>query len=153
MRHVSEDTITEAPNWANGRFAWKFFEPCAGDVVRHPYPFTKMDGPCWSDLDKGAQVRWRAGVWDTRFVQPDNFQPVAHGMGEVIMTVVHVAKLPKPYPRRVFYTRQFITPEGMEYKKSGLIIHGINKFRKVCAPFSMGGYVIDETRPPLPDGT
>lgn len=134
------------------RYGWLDYSPTEGDEIHRPHPFTRMAGQCWSDWDKGVQARWRAGVWDHQFVPPDNFKPVAHGMGEVVIRVVHCAKLPKPYPRRVFYTRQFTAPDGSEWGKSGLISHSIGKFRKVCAPFEFDNYAINDQREPVEEG-
>ena len=132
-----------------GKYDWFNYDPSEGDEIRRPHPFTRMVGQCWSDLDDRNKTRWRAGVWDCQFVPPDHFKPVAHGMGEVLIRVVHCAKLPKPYPRRVFYTRQFTAPDGLEWGKSKLVIHGIGKFRKTCAPFEFDNYVVNPDREPV----
>ena len=144
MRQVTIETARDdAPEWAKNWQPWHWYEPKDGDVIDRPYPFTKMQQKDTAFFG-GDEVTsfhewWRPGAW-TYAAEGYDCVPACHAEGRVVLTVVHVAKLPKPYPRRVLYTRRFITPEGREYKRSGLKWATVNKFRQLCHKAPVPGY-------------
>ena len=144
MRHVTIDTAREdAPEWGKSWQPWHWYEPKDGDVIDRPYPFTKMQRKDTAFFGGDEVVSfeewWRPGAWAYCGKGYDRVS-ACHAEGRVVLTVVHVAKLPKPYPRRVLYTRQFVTPEGRDYKRSGLKWATVNKFRQLCHKAPVPGY-------------
>jgi hypothetical protein len=61
----------------------------------------------------------------------------------MILTVVETFK-PGRFPTRVFYTRQFIDPDGKTFGKSRLHIVTLEKFRRISAKYRLP-YDVDET--------
>jgi hypothetical protein len=72
-------------------------------------------------LDNGGEYKW------------------FNGYGHVTYTVVSFHSLPRPYPDRVFYTRKFTNPDGVEFGKSKLLIRTAGRFKQLvnqsCWPF------------------
>lgn len=146
MRQVTIETARDdAPEWAKNWQPWRWYEPKDGDVIDRTYPFTRMrsEDVQYFDLQevRSEHEWWRPGAWFHTAAGYD-CAPACHEEGRLILRVVHVAKLPKPYPRRVLYTRQFVTPGNpqREYKKSGLKWATVNKFRKLCHHSPVPGY-------------
>ena len=153
MRYVSIETARDdAPEWGKDWRPWLWYEPKDGDVIGRRYPFTKMkrqDATYFDGLEIVADHEWwRPGAWAYTCEGYDCFA-TCHAEGGQVLTVVHVAKLPKPYPRRVLYTQQFITPDGREYKRSGLKWAAVNKFRRLCHLAPVKGYRVDPDIPPV----
>ncbi len=102
----------------------------AGDVFTVAYPFLRstfehqemdVDGPINS-----TRPTWRPGteytseaVYVGHGEYDERVENVADAMGQMVLTVVSVHK-PGRYPTRVFFTRQFVTPEGKAFGKTML---------------------------------
>lgn len=112
-------------------FGWYKYEPEVGDVIERWHPFTlfidRYNG--WEGVEE--ERRWRPGAWDGRSSYEGDY--IGYHERGICRLDVHAVAKPKGFPRRIMYTRQFETPEGRNYKRSGLICHSIGKFRKVCA--------------------
>jgi hypothetical protein len=114
----------------------------AGEVYTvSSYPFVRcvastydVDGPC-------EFLSWKPGVV-FRAVGPygEDSEGIAHGLGQMLMTVVSTHK-PGRYPARVFYTRKWVNPDGVAFGKTGLRIVTQEKFNRLAKgyahPFSM----------------
>ena len=70
-----------------------------------------------SDVDGS----WKPGV---RWVpcSPEDYEAVADAEGVMILTVVDTHKPPGRYAERVFYTRKWIDPDGVEFGHDRLLI-------------------------------
>lgn len=88
-----------------------------GAVFEVEHPFVRGTYTEW-DEDGAAEVStWNPGVRG-EFVPPDGGEEVADGVGKQILTVVEVFK-PGRFPRRIFYTRQWVRPDGRKFGKAG----------------------------------
>lgn len=105
-----------------------------GEVFERDHPFT------WAVENKGdpdhETERWRPGAWETKYIYPDDACALAHGVGRVRFTVVSTHR-PPGYQNRVFYKRQFFTPDGKPYTSGNLRNCILTKFVKdiECFPF------------------
>lgn len=110
--------------------------------IRDTYTEYDVDGPC-------ERKTWRPGV---RFEQhaPDDADAVADGVGAQIVTVVDVHK-PGRFQTRVFYTRQWRSPDGRLFGKGGLKVKTLQAFRRLIAgyryPYAMAGQPRPEPEP------
>jgi len=88
----------------------------------------------YEDVDEGGYYRrptWKPGVlFEMADPYGDSANAIAHGMGAVKYTVVSVHQLPKPYPTRVFFTRKWVRPDGVEFGKSRLHVMTLPQFRR-----------------------
>ncbi len=102
----------------------------AGQTFERDHPFT------WTEEGFGDQVieRWRPGAWNVVEDGPESAVAGANGMGKVRYEVVSV-HTPPGYPTRVFYRRQFFTPEGEPYTSPKLRVSIARKFAKDAAEF------------------
>jgi len=114
--------------------------PCAGDTFNIVYPFVRetysgFDGEGYADIES-----WRPGI-NFISVSEDHSAPVADAVGSAVFTVVDTFK-PGRFPMRVFFTRQFVSPDGATFGKSGLHIVTLEKFRRLARgyqhPFGVG---------------
>lgn len=107
--------------------------PAIGEVFTVPYPFVRdvynqvdsdEDGVTFTDVPT-----WKPGV---RFedVGEGWVDSIADGMGAMRLTVVSVHK-PGRYPTRVFFTRQWVDPDGKVFGKGKLHIASLEKFRRL----------------------
>ena len=76
---------------------------------------------------------WRPGV-RMEAISPEDFEPVADGEGQMIITVVDVHK-PGRYPERVFFTRKWKDPEGKIFGASKLHITTTPTFKRRIAGY------------------
>jgi hypothetical protein len=115
--------------------------PNAGAVFRIPYPFVRDTYSGFDGVDGFADMpTWKPGV---RYepVGPEDAGAVADALGQAIFTVEAVFK-PGRFPTRVFFTRQFVNPDGKQFGKSKLHIATLEKFRRLSRgyqhPFGIG---------------
>lgn len=106
-----------------------------------PYPFVR-DTYDHYEADEGGvsatkRKTWRPGV-DYVHEAPDDSSAVADRIGTMLLTVVSVHPLPKPYTARVFFLREWIDPDGKRFGKKDLRIMGIAAFRR-----RMNGYFVE----------
>lgn len=80
---------------------------------------------------------WRPGVLiESCGPYGEDTDIVANGEGEMVLTVIDVHK-PGHFPRRVFYTRAFVSPDGHTFGKRGLRITTVDAFRRRCAGYRL----------------
>lgn len=110
--------------------------PSAGDVYRVGFPFVRCEHHTWDEEGEHTVPSWRPGV-EFRNSGPygEDVEAIAHGEGEMTLTVVGVFK-PGRFPTRVFYTRQFTSPDGNSFGKSRLLIATVEKFRRISARYA-----------------
>lgn len=100
------------------------------------YPFVKFERVTCDEDGPLDIATWRPGV-QYEWVDPENTEAVAHGMGLMILSVVSRHK-PGRFPERVFYTRKWVDPEGKEFGKPGCKIATAEKFNRISR-----GYAVD----------
>jgi hypothetical protein len=101
-----------------------------GQEHRAPFPFTRdtYEGP--PDDPEGTMFvkvpTWKPGAE----LGADEYEEwcVADGVGEVVYNVIAVFK-PGSFPTRVFYTRNWIDPDGKRFGKNKLRITTAHHFR------------------------
>jgi len=105
------------------------FQP--GDVFERPHPFTLV---VEHDHDPDAAFeRWRPGAWNVDSAGEDVLTSCT-AMGRVKFTVVSIHR-PPGYRERVFFKREFTTPEGKRYAPGRLMNCITRKFRKDISAF------------------
>lgn len=90
----------------------------AGDVLRVKYPFVRCEVDVPEDDGFVTIKSWKPGT-ESVFVYPDDSEDVAHGEGEMVLTIVDTFK-PGKYPERIFFTRRWVRPDGAEFGKGKL---------------------------------
>ena len=102
----------------------------AGAVFTVPYPYCRDSFERFSDDPEVAtpqkELSWRPGT-ESESDGGYDAQEAADAMGSMVLTVVDVFK-PGRYPSRVFYTRQWIDPDGKAFGKGCLRITTVNAF-------------------------
>jgi hypothetical protein len=112
-------------------------KPCefeAGQVFEHKYPFVRTT---YTEFDNEGHYEvpsWKPGV-ESVMCPPDDCKAVCEGEGKQIITVVDVHK-PGRFPTRVFYTRKFVTPDGVVFGKQNLRITTAQAFRQRVAGYA-----------------
>lgn len=82
------------------------------------------------------QLCWKPGVkYELIGPYAEDGTAVANGMGSVTYHVVSICPLPRPYPARVFYTRQWTSPDGRVFGKKNLRIITLVSFRSLIKGF------------------
>lgn len=103
-----------------------------GDVFRVLYPF------CRGEYNHAEEDGWRTSKTWRPGVEADycgeNIENYADAMGEMVLTVVSVHK-PGRFPTRVFYTRQWVDPDGRPFGKGGCKIATSEKFKRLTRGF------------------
>ncbi|MES2950309.1 MAG: hypothetical protein V4858_17335 [Pseudomonadota bacterium] len=106
----------------------------SGDVFRVKYPFVRVTVEV-PDSDPEGQgfatiQSWRPGV---EFVPcgpcGDDSEAQCNAEGEMVLTVVDVHK-PGKFPARVFFTRQWVDPNGKAFGKGKLHIMTAQAFKR-----------------------
>lgn len=100
------------------------------------YPFVLADYTHYDEDGPVETKSWRPGV-SNQFVHPDDFEPVAHGIGKQIVTVVSRHK-PGRYPERIFYTRQWEDPKGRVFGKKRLLVKTTPAFKRLISGYQYG---------------
>ena len=121
--------------------------PGAVFAVRYPFlrdNFTKTD---W-DGDGVSEITlrtWKPGC-GYRPHAPDDVEPFCHAEGQMELTVIDVHK-PGKYPARVFFTRQWVGPDGKRFGKTALRIMTMPAFKRRAAGWFADPYQIDPEEP------
>lgn len=120
--------------------------PIAGEVFRVRYPFVRERVTLCGEDGPYETVSWRPGV-SIECAGPygEDTDIIANGEGEMILTVVDVCK-PGRYPTRVFYTRQWVDPNGHAFGKKGLRMTTLDAFRRRAAGFKLA-YDVEDMGP------
>lgn len=114
--------------------------PDAGTVYAIPYPFVRDKYFVYDEEGGFERDTWKPGV---RFeaIAPDDCGAVADAVGQAVFTLVDTFK-PGKFPRRAFFTRVFIDPDGRAFGKPRLHIATLEKFRRLTRgyqhPFGIG---------------
>jgi len=88
-----------------------------GETYSTPYPFCRTT---WSEMDPdGTQDKpcWRPGTRYEQYGYEGETAVYADGVGEMRFMVVSLHK-PPGFPERVFYTRQWVDPDGHIFGKN-----------------------------------
>lgn len=107
-------------------------------------PFTRDVFSEWGEDGVAHSLTWKPGV---RWTEGEYPEAIAHGVGQVLYSVVSVHELPRPYPARVFYTRQWVSPDGKAFGKKALRVTTREAFRRRLAgyrPQGFDGWSIEE---------
>ncbi len=109
------------------------------------HPFTRCIVTGWDELEGKTykEKRWRPGAWATEYLQPDDACQAAHSEGECIFRVKGEYK-PGRYPNRIFFTQQFIDPDGNTMKESYLRIKTQSAFLNQVKKFPFEYSIIPE---------
>lgn len=115
--------------------------PNAGEVHCIPYPFVRDTYSGFDGEEGYANIpTWKPGIRN-EWISPEDTGTVADALGKAIFTVEAVFK-PGRFPTRVFFTRQFINPDGKQFGKGKLHIATLEKFRRLTRgyqhPFGLG---------------
>lgn len=108
-------------------------------TVTHPFIREEVSLPPADPEATGLNLvmSWRPGIRDELIDQWGSSDKFADGVGAQILTVVSVHK-PGRYPRRVFYTRQWRSPDGKVFGKPNLRIKAINAFKTLVKGYRHG---------------
>lgn len=115
-------------------------------IYRVRYPFLRCkaavyDGECGiTEIDS-----WKPGT-EYRG-QPNEYtdcELFADGVGEMLITEVSRHK-PAHYPERVFFTRRFVNPEGVEFGKAKLHCAVASKFNRTVKGYAHA-YIVEDAR-------
>lgn len=101
----------------------------AGQEISTDYPFLRTTYSDFSDGEVVELKTWRPGV----NFESDGFDGTdtcADANGKVVYTVVELFK-PGRFPERVFFTRNWIDPDGKQFGKSKLHITTKQNFRNL----------------------
>jgi hypothetical protein len=120
--------------------------PVAGDVFRVRYPFVRCLATVCGEDGPYEINSWRPGV-EIESCGPygEDTDIVANGEGEMILTVIDVHK-PGRFPTRIFFTRQFISPDGNAFGKGGLRMTTVDAFKRRTSGYRLA-YDVEDMGP------
>jgi len=111
-----------------------------GSTFEVSYPFLRCEVEVMTDGGLNTIQSWKPGHLSDEY---ENL--FAHGEGKMILDVVDVFQpglrtdIPdyqhKKYPKRIFYLRRFVTPDGVEFGKTGLRIATETVFRRIASGY------------------
>lgn len=108
--------------------------PDAGAVFEIDYPFVRVVYEAFEEEGPQTLMTWKPGC-EYEYVGPEGeTMAVYDGTGKQVLSVVDTFK-PGHYPRRVFYTRKWIAPDGREFGRSNLHICTLEKFTRLTRGF------------------
>ena len=107
----------------------------AGDVFKVRYAFVRCMYSYYDEDGGGEAISWAPGTF-AEGEDPYGLREMAmaDGEGQMILTVVSTHK-PGKYPERIFYTRKFVNPDGVEFGKGALRIATKNKFERLASGY------------------
>lgn len=119
-----------------------------GSTFEVDYPFMRCEVEV---MGKDSLELETIQSWKPGHAENDYTNPYADGEGKMILEVVDVFQpglsrdIPgyshKKYPKRVFYLRRFVTPDGVEFGKTGLKIATEAIFKRIASGY-MHDYVV-----------
>lgn len=119
----------------------------AGQAFRIQYPFVRTTYDQIDEDGISSVPTWRPGC----NVEPappygeDNML-LADAVGGAVFTVVDCFK-PGRFPMRVFFTRQFVDPDGKTFGKGKLHIATVEKFRRLTRGYHHEYDVVSDIEP------
>lgn len=120
--------------------------PDAGAVIRVRYPFVRCKATICGEDGPEEINSWKPGVnIESAGPYGEDADIVANGEGEMILTVIDVHK-PGRFPTRVFFTRQFVGPDGHTFGKKGLRMTTVEAFKRRAAGYQLAYDVEDITQ-------
>lgn len=106
-----------------------------GATFTNPYPFVREIGAAVDEDGPCEFLTWKPGL---RAIMPtsqyDDGEELADAMGKQILTVVSIHR-PGRFPPRVFFTRQWETPDGKLFGKAKCRVTTQQAFRRMSAGF------------------
>jgi hypothetical protein len=101
-----------------------------GSVLSGPYPFVREKVSLWDGEGMSDELSWIPGV---RFEAsgPEDSEAVADGIGSIVLHVEGMFK-PGRFPMRVFFTRQWVSPDSRVFGKTRLRIATLQQFRRLA---------------------
>lgn len=106
--------------------------PDAGDVFSIVYPFVRDTYERFNEEGCENVPTWKPGIrYEPLPPYGEDTGSIADGIGKVVFTVEAVFK-PGRFPMRVFFTRQFVDPDGKQFGKGKLHIVTLDKFRRLA---------------------
>ena len=117
----------------------------AGFVLTMPYPFLRTVWEAFDPNGSGPELSWKPGCEHKMFMGYEDAieRTQAHGVGAVSYTVIDVYQPPRPYPKRVFYTRKWTDPDGRSFGKSNLRLTTYQAFQSWRSRDPMEKFGID----------
>lgn len=88
-----------------------------GQIVEVPYPFIREMISLYDEDGPHEVESWRPGT-RSEMVYPDDCDEFADGKGKQVLTVVSIHK-PGRFPTRVFFTQEWVDPNGKIFGKVG----------------------------------
>lgn len=142
---IDQPMIANHPAIPESSAAMPLSEVQAGAVFAVRYPFVRdsftlpeFDGEGYTEVTTPS---WKPGC-NYRPCAPDETEPYCHAEGQMELTVIDVHK-PGKYPARVFFTRQWIGPDGKRFGKGALRIMTMQAFKRRAAGWFAEPYDID----------
>lgn len=127
-----------------------------GSIFRAGFPFVREtyteydeDGPC-------DRLSWKPG---TRVENsgPEDTKLVADGVGSIVLTVVSLHQPSPRYPTRVFFVRQWVSPDGRKFGKTRCRMTTVQAFKRLANgyrfPFEIETLPSPPTSLPQPNET
>jgi hypothetical protein len=120
----------------------------AGAVFKVAYPFMRIEYEK-TEWDGGGVAEsvissWKPGCeYVPRGPYGEDSEGVCDGEGWMVLAVVAVFK-PSKYPARVFFTRQWVDPEGHQFGKNNLRIMTLQAFKRRAAGWFAEPYTIQQ---------
>lgn len=104
-----------------------------GDSFVNVYPFVKGKFESFDENGPFQKDTWNPGT-TYEYVYPDESAAIADGEGMQVLNVIDVHK-PGRFPTRVFYTMEWVDPDGNRFGKSRLRICTLEKFQRLLAGY------------------
>lgn len=98
-----------------------------GASINGDYPFTRSTYTSYEENGPIDEKSWRPGCYMVPY-GPEEVEYVADAIGQIVLTFIAKFK-PGKYPERVFYIREWISPDGKRFGKKKLRITTKQAFR------------------------
>lgn len=103
----------------------------AGSVHEAPYPFVRDTYTEWSEDGACDYPTWKPGV-RMEDISPEDVAGFADGVGRILLTVISVHRPSPRYPTRVFFTRQWVGPDGRKFGRTNCRVTTLTAFRRMA---------------------
>lgn len=112
----------------------------AGEVFTRKHPFTFVVEK--TGLPDVEFEQWRPGAWESTYLAPDEMIAACHAEGTVTYTVISSHR-PPGYETRIFFKREFMTPEGKRYAPARLHNCILRKFVRDITKFQFQYEIVE----------